>query len=170
MSVQEHPEDKFCANIPGGIYLLKANNGNTRTICFSQTDFTHCFGVFIFDFEQVNADWDNKSVCKFVKSFRNGTSCLRIHTVNRPKKCRNCAFPQNFHTRKLGEIMVFFAVSLSLEKSTTSSSCYRVDVREKISKIFYNCDLLLWHICFFFVKHSNRPVVSGLKNFVKRKG
>ena len=27
-----------------------------------------------------------------------------------PKLCGNCVFPQNFHTRKLGEIMVFFAV------------------------------------------------------------
>ena len=26
------------------------------------------------------------------------------------KLCGNCAFPQNFHTRKLGEIMVFYAV------------------------------------------------------------
>ena len=28
----------------------------------------------------------------------------------RPKLCGNCVFPQNFHTRKLGEITVFFAV------------------------------------------------------------
>ena len=29
-----------------------------------------------------------------------------------PKLCGNCAFPQNFHTRKLGEITVFFAMLL----------------------------------------------------------
>ena len=28
----------------------------------------------------------------------------------RPKLCGNCAFPQNFNTKKLGEITVFFAV------------------------------------------------------------
>ena len=28
----------------------------------------------------------------------------------RLKLCRNCAFPQNFHTRKLGEITVFLSV------------------------------------------------------------
>ena len=28
----------------------------------------------------------------------------------RPKLCGNCAFPQNFHTMKLGEITVFYAV------------------------------------------------------------
>ena len=28
----------------------------------------------------------------------------------RPKLCGNCAFPQNFHTRKLGEITVFYGV------------------------------------------------------------
>ena len=27
-----------------------------------------------------------------------------------PKLCENCAFPQNFHIRKLGEITVFYAV------------------------------------------------------------
>ena len=28
----------------------------------------------------------------------------------RPKLCGSCAFSQNFHTRKLGKITVFFAV------------------------------------------------------------
>ena len=28
--------------------------------------------------------------------------------MNRPNLCGNCAFPQHFHTRKLGEITVFF--------------------------------------------------------------
>ena len=32
----------------------------------------------------------------------------------RQKLCRNCAFLQNFHTRKLGEIMVFFTGSVGL--------------------------------------------------------
>ena len=30
------------------------------------------------------------------------------------KLCGNCAFPQNFHTMKLGEITVFYAVATSL--------------------------------------------------------
>ena len=30
--------------------------------------------------------------------------------ANQPKHCRNCAFPQNFNTRKLCEISVFYAV------------------------------------------------------------
>ena len=30
---------------------------------------------------------------------------------NRPKLCGNCAFPKNFHTRKSGEITVYFAVN-----------------------------------------------------------
>ena len=32
----------------------------------------------------------------------------------RPKLCENCAFPQNFHTRKLGEITVFYALRLKV--------------------------------------------------------
>ena len=30
--------------------------------------------------------------------------------ANSPKLCGKCAFPQNFHTRKVGEITLFFAV------------------------------------------------------------
>ena len=40
---------------------------------------------------------------------------------NHPKLCGNCAFPQNFHTRKLGEITVLYAVPVQingLESST----------------------------------------------------
>ena len=33
---------------------------------------------------------------------------------NRSKLCGNCAFPQNFHTRKLAEITVFYAVHFLL--------------------------------------------------------
>ena len=29
------------------------------------------------------------------------------HTLQHPKLCGNCSFPQNLHTRKLGEITVF---------------------------------------------------------------
>ena len=53
---------------PAGIYLFKVNNGSTRAIseiCSKLTiktpelwtDFTHCSGVFIVDFEQVNTSW-----------------------------------------------------------------------------------------------------------------
>ena len=30
-----------------------------------------------------------------------------------PHSCGNCAFPQNFHTRKSGEITVFFAMDFN---------------------------------------------------------
>ena len=35
--------------------------------------------------------------------------------THRPKLCGNCAFLQNFHTRKLGEITVFFTVTPAVE-------------------------------------------------------
>ena len=31
------------------------------------------------------------------------------------KLCRNCAFQQNFHTRKSGEITVFYAVKITIK-------------------------------------------------------
>ena len=33
-----------------------------------------------------------------------------VFRAYRPKLCRNCALPQNFHTMKLGKITVFFTV------------------------------------------------------------
>ena len=35
---------------------------------------------------------------------------ILLRMANRPKLYRNCAFPQNFHTRKLSEITVFHTV------------------------------------------------------------
>ena len=51
--------DESC--IPAGIYLFKFSKGNTSKMgenCskLTITDFTHCTGVFIVDFEQVNVD------------------------------------------------------------------------------------------------------------------
>ena len=41
-----------------------------------------------------------------VESLQKGTVSIEF----RPKLCGNCVFPQNFRTRKLGEISVFYAV------------------------------------------------------------
>ena len=38
-----------------------------------------------------------------------GSSSVRKNTVISPL-CGNCSFPENFHTRKIGEITIFFAV------------------------------------------------------------
>ena len=48
----------------------------------------------------------NFMVCKFCGKAQFPHSFGRI----RPKLCGNCAFPQNLHNMKLGEITVFFAV------------------------------------------------------------
>ena len=37
---------------------------------------------------------------------------LALFHANSPIHCGNCAFPQNFHTRKLGEITLFHAVGV----------------------------------------------------------
>ena len=39
-----------------------------------------------------------------------GTVSAKFQAIIRPKLCGNCAFPHHFHTRKLGEITVFYAV------------------------------------------------------------
>ena len=33
--------------------------------------------------------------------------------MNHLKICRNCSFPQNFYTRKLGQISIFYAVAIT---------------------------------------------------------
>ena len=47
-----------------------------------------------------------------VEILRKGTVSAKFRAIsgNRPKLRGNCAFPQNFHTRKSGEITVFFVV------------------------------------------------------------
>ena len=48
------------------------------------------------------------------------------NTTNRPKLCINCAFPQNFLTKKLGEITVFYVVqgsSLLEQKKVNGVNC-----------------------------------------------
>ena len=63
--------DIYSANNPTGIYLFKINNGIARRICETcskltvktlerchlLTDFTHCSGVSIVDYEHVNTRW-----------------------------------------------------------------------------------------------------------------
>ena len=44
---------------------------------------------------------------------------ILIHS-HRPKPCGNCAFPQNFHTRKSGENTLFFAVTITISITTTT--------------------------------------------------
>ena len=38
---------------------------------------------------------------------------LHVAPSNCPKLCGNCAFPQNFHTRKLGELTALYAVNVN---------------------------------------------------------
>ena len=50
--------------------------------------------------------------CTPVKSHRI-SHCVTLLNFLVWKFCGNCAFPQNFYTRKLGEIEVFYAISIS---------------------------------------------------------
>ena len=45
-----------------------------------------------------------------VEILRDGAVYVQFWAI-RPKLCGNCAFPQNFHTKKLGEITAFYAVT-----------------------------------------------------------
>ena len=57
--------------------------------------------------------------------------CIHFHS-ERPKICGNWVFPENFHTRKLGEITVFYAVLhirlrfkyASSELFSSNTQCY----------------------------------------------
>ena len=43
---------------------------------------------------------------------------FRQFRANRSKLCGNCAFPQNFHTRKLGEMSVIYAIMYCVYENT----------------------------------------------------
>ena len=73
---------------------------------------TNCQPLWLQDWRKLN-----QSGCRILSSavFIELNECVERHIfrivgVIRPKLCGNCAFPQNFHTRKLGEITVFFTV------------------------------------------------------------
>ena len=55
---------------------------------------------------------------------------LRIVSDDSPKLCGNSTLPQNFHTRKLGEIMVSYAVVWSCQTLPDTEfveiQCYRL--------------------------------------------
>ena len=59
----------------------------------------------------MNADWEANIAQNAVISpnFLVWTFCGKAIS---PKLCGNCVFPQNFHTRKSGEITAFYAVLL----------------------------------------------------------
>ena len=52
----------------------------------------------------------------------------KLIALHRPKLCENCAFPQNLHTRKLGEITAFYAV-LQMETMVIGKSKYQMYIR-----------------------------------------
>ena len=47
---------------------------------------------------------------QIVKMWKTKTKTISHCVKYRPKLCGNCAFPQNFHTRRSGEITIFYAV------------------------------------------------------------
>ena len=48
-----------------------------------------------------------------VETLWNGTVSSEVRAIH-PKPYGNCAFSQNFHTKNLGEILVFYAVSVKV--------------------------------------------------------
>ena len=54
---------------------------------------------------------------------------FRIVSGNCPKLCEHCAFPQNFHTRKLGEITAFYIVFIIQWVSLITSFIRKISSR-----------------------------------------
>ena len=67
------------------------------------------------------------------------------YTANRPKLCGNCAFPQNFHSRKLGELMVFYAV-LAMSFSYLISLWKFIQLRVSCNSFYGICILPILHV------------------------
>ena len=80
------------------------------------------------------------------------------------KICRNCAFPQNIHTGKLGETSAFFASNkIVIQQSVLNSADYLFTISFNII-----VDKLLWYVCsttdtknlmlfMFFIASKTRP-------------
>ena len=66
--------------------------------------------------------------------FRIKTTFFFSLNTNCPKLCGNCALPQNFHIRKLGEITVFFADAIKTNRTVASSLRVRFRCPHWVSK------------------------------------
>ena len=82
---------------------------------------------------------------------------LKLRKLPRPKLCWNFAFTQNFHTKKLGEITVFFAVTLQNETWIERLKGYALrDFELRKSWLSYSIfvSLFVLSICKFRVRFS----------------
>ena len=81
---------------------------------------------------------NNQTKCFQFKSIHaNKKTVIKIDSYTRPKLCGNCTFPQNFHTMKLGEITVFYAVIHDIFKQKFPLSLIRFSSLMKITSISY---------------------------------
>ena len=55
----------------------------------------------------------------------------------RPELCGNCAFPQNFRTRKLGEITLFYAMRVNSNKASQATNAPVKIIKENKDVSFY---------------------------------
>ena len=74
--------------------------------------------------------------------------------ANRQKFCENCTFPQNFCTRKLGEIMVFYAVGVTPKSIFQRNGCFLGKqefgvISQTMAQHFLILSLHIGHTCIF---------------------
>ena len=88
-----------------------------RKSCYSEK-------IWIFAVAQIikSTDWHCKET-------------IAIH----PKLCGNCTFPQNSHTRKLGEIRVFYVVIRTISSKLKSLNAYNFF---RVTNFFEICTFL----------------------------
>ena len=96
----------------------------------------------------------------------NGKQMGQIWTI-RPKLCGNCAFSQNFYTKKLGEITVFFAVLYVYIQRKKRNESH--NVTHSFPR-FKPCLFLFWqgHLCKNHVKEISQILHKKLWWFGKR--
>ena len=88
---------------------------------------------------------------------------FRIVLAIRPKLSWNCAFPQNFHTRKLDEISVFDAVGITVFFYIGPSWCYNKSYyyRSRLPEITWGKKF-----CFCFRYHTNQQQFLNIFFFI----
>ena len=64
--------------------------------------------------------------------------------ANRPKLCGTCAIPQNFHARKLGEIMVFVSFGIFKKSRKKIRNFNRTGLLGSIKLVDLNCKKLVF--------------------------
>ena len=95
-----------------------------------------------------------------------GRTVSALFWAIRPKLCGNCAFPQNFHTRQLGQITVFFHSGYNNRKQNRNvfqPTARNLVKRKSWGSLFYQSKLVTFSSLLLLLFNYTKREISRIK-------